>query len=114
MIGTLNLFESGPSGLAERDLLVVRALADVATLTVLQQRHADAADLLNSQLQTALSSRVRIEQAKGLIAHSLTVDMDRAFLILRHNSRTTKTKLSFLAERLISGRITPADQLPLA
>ncbi len=113
VIGTLNLFRAEPSALAERDLLVARALADVATITILQQRRSDQAGLLNRQLQSALESRVRIEQAKGVIAHSLTVDVDVAFQILRHNSRATNTRLSLLADYLISGRITAADLMPL-
>ncbi len=113
VIGSLNLFGSDPDGMSDHDLLIVRALADVATLTVLQERSTDAVTRLNTQLQTALESRVRIEQAKGIIAHALRVDVDRAFQVLRHTSRTTNVKLSTLADRLTGGVITAADLLPL-
>ena len=117
VIGTLNLFGTDPSGMSESQLLIVRALTDVATITVLAQRSTEHAEQLNTQLQTALESRVRIEQAKGILAHAhalaLAIDMDEAFQLLRHNSRTTNVKLTRLADLLIDGRITTADLLPL-
>lgn len=113
VIGTLNLFGRDPHGLSEADLVIVQALADVATITIVQQRSTDQAAQLNTQLRTALESRVRIEQAKGIVAASLTVDMDHAFQLLRHNSRNTNVKLTVLADYLITGRVTTADLLPL-
>ena len=111
VIGALNLFGMDIDAASETDLLIVRALADVATLTLLQQRHTEHTTGLNTQLQAALSSRVAIEQAKGIIAHTLTVTMDEAFAVLRHTSRTTNTKLSLLADALITARITATDLL---
>jgi len=113
VIGTLNLFGGEVRGTSERDLLIIRALADVATLTVLQQRHTFEAGQLNAQLQTALTSRIGIDQAKGIIAHAWSVDMDTAFQVLRHNSRVTNTKLSVIADALVHARIAPTDLLPL-
>jgi len=113
VIGTLNLFGHTPQAMPPRDLLIVRALADVACITIMQQRRTDQAGVLTSQLQTALETRVRIEQAKGIVAQALSVGMDTAFQILRHSSRTTNTRLTVLAEHLISGRIAAGDLLPL-
>lgn len=120
IIGTLNLFGPSPTDSTEQDLLIIRALADVATITILQQRSVSRAAALNTQLQTALASRIAVEQAKGVLSESLGVDMDEAFTILRHNSRSTNTKLTVLAGYLASGRIKaaelqrpgPADQRP--
>ena len=109
VIGTLNLFDADLDATSDADLLIVRALADVATVTLLQQRHTEHATELNTQLQAALTSRVAIEQAKGLIAHTLTVD--QAFAILRHTSRATNTQLGVLADALTTGRITATDLL---
>lgn len=113
VIGTLNLFDYGSSGLAEPDLLLLQALADVATQIIVQQRFAGEAGLLDRQLESALNSRIHIEQAKGMVAQSLTVDMDKAFLILRHHSRATSTALSVLAGNLITRQISPVDLFPL-
>ena len=122
IIGTLNLFGPTPTDSSEQDLLIIRALADVATITILQQRNVSRAAALNTQLQTALASRIAVEQAKGVLSESLGVDMDEAFAILRHNSRSTNTKLTVLAGYLASGRIKaaelqrpgPVDQRPAA
>lgn len=111
VFGTLNLFDRSAHTMSGPDLLIVRALADVATVTILQQRRTQDAGQLNRQLQTALDSRIRIEQAKGIIAHALGVNTNQAFQILRHNSRSTNVKLTALCQHLISGRITPADLL---
>lgn len=113
VIGALNLFGPDLDGTSEADLLIVRALADVATRTLLQQRHTEHAAELNTQLQTALTTRIRIEQAKGIIAHTLTVGMDEAFAIFRHTSRSVNTRLTLLGEHLITGRITATDLLRL-
>ena len=111
-IGALTLFGPNPGCLPDGDRRVVRALADAATLTVLQQRHTARTVQLNTQLQTALSSRVRIEQAKGIIAHALAVSVEEAFQMLRHHCRTTNTKLTVLVGHLIDGKITAADLIP--
>ena len=64
--------------------------------------------LLNEQLQTALSSRVVIEQAKGVLAHHLTVDMDTAFDLLRRYSRHGSMRLADTARQIATGELDPA------
>jgi AmiR/NasT family two-component response regulator len=66
-------------------------------------RHSDT---LNEQLQTALNSRVVIEQAKGKLAERLGVDMDQAFSLLRDRARTSNRRLSQLAQAFIDGKET--------
>ena len=66
-------------------------------------RHSDT---LNEQLQTALSSRVIIEQAKGKLAERLGVDMDQAFSLLRDRARTSNRRLSDLARAFVDGTET--------
>jgi len=60
-------------------------------------------------LQHALTSRIRIEQAKGIVAHTLTVSIDEAFQVLRYSSRCTNTKLGILVDHLLQGRITATE-----
>ncbi len=109
IIGTLNLFGRDPIGLSEDDLLLIRALADVATVTILQRRGSDDAAAVNQQLQHALQSRVQVEQAKGVVAQALEVSMDRAFEVIRHSSRSTNTKLGVVCGALISGTVRPSE-----
>ena len=66
---------------------------------------------MNTQLQTALTLRVRIEQAKGIVAHTLTVSMEEPFEVLRHSSRTANVKLTVLVDHLIDARLTATDLL---
>jgi AmiR/NasT family two-component response regulator len=83
--------------------LVTQALADVATISLLQQRTAHRNTVLNEQLQTALSSRVLIEQAKGKLAERLDIDMEQAFSALRGYARAHNRHLSDVARTFIDG-----------
>lgn len=65
VIGTLNLFGQGPDPVSGPALTVARALADVATIGILQERAIRRGELLAEQLQHALNGRVVIEQAKA-------------------------------------------------
>ena len=87
-IGALNLFHRTAGPLPEADLALGQALADVATIGILQERAIRRGEVLNEQLQTALNSRVIIEQAKGVIAQHLGVGMDAAFDRLRRYAAT--------------------------
>src|SRR5690242_5702107 len=98
VIGALNLFGTSPGALAEEKLRLGQALADVATIGLLQQRAIQRRDTLTEQLQTALNSRILIEQAKGVLAERLQLDMEKAFALLRGNARSTNRRLSDLAQ----------------
>jgi hypothetical protein len=82
------------------------ALADVATISLLHERGMRRRDALNEQLQTALNSRVLIEQAKGKLAERLSLDMDQAFSLLRDHARSRNHRLSDLAQAFIDGSET--------
>jgi len=103
VIGALNLFCSQPGALSEDDVRVGQALADVATIGILAQRNLYQAELLTAQLQKALTSRVIIEQAKGVLAERHKVSVDAAFTLLRQHSRTNSLHISDLARDVASG-----------
>jgi GAF domain-containing protein len=100
-IGALNLFRRGTGMMTDSDLLVAQALADVATIGILHQRVLIRGALVNSQLQTALNSRVLIEQAKGVLAERQGLDMDQAFVQLRNMARSNNRHLSDTARAVI-------------
>ena len=97
VVGTLNLFSTGNTPLSPQELRFAQALADVATIGLLQERHMRRAETLAEQLQTALNSRVVIEQAKGRIAERHALDMDQAFKLLRAHTRSTNQRLTDVA-----------------
>jgi transcriptional regulator with GAF, ATPase, and Fis domain len=107
IIGALNLFRATPGTPSNEDLRIGQALADVATIGLLQERSARRSEILHEQLQGALNSRVAIEQAKGKLAERLGLDMDQAFTMLRNYARARNLRLSDLAQAFIDG--VPAD-----
>ena len=107
-IGALNLFHRSPGPLPEADLLLGQALADVATIGILQERSIRGGEVLNEQLQGALISRVVIEQAKGVLAQQHQLSMDAAFDRLCRYSRNHNLRLAEIARRLATGELNPA------
>jgi transcriptional regulator with GAF, ATPase, and Fis domain len=103
VIGALNLFGVESGALDGDKLRAGQALADVATIGLLQQRAIRHRDVLTDQLQTALNSRVLIEQAKGVLAERLQVGLDRAFVVLRGAARSRNRNLSELAQAVVDG-----------
>jgi AmiR/NasT family two-component response regulator len=97
-----------PGGLDGDDLAACRALADVATIALIQERALREARLLAEQLHRALNSRVVIEQAKGVLAGLANVDMDTAFKLLRGYARAENLLLVDVARDLAEGRLSPA------
>ncbi|MFV2020622.1 GAF and ANTAR domain-containing protein [Micromonospora sp. LOL_023] len=103
IIGTLSLFDTGPDVLDEGRIRIGQALADVATIGLLQQRAIHHRGLLTEQLQAALHSRVLIEQAKGVLAERFQIDVGEAFTMLRGNARRQHRRLSDLAQAIVDG-----------
>lgn len=110
VIGALNLFRVESGEMRQSDVDVAQALADVATIAILQQRATREAQLINEQLTNALNSRVIIEQAKGMIAERQALDMEQAFERLRAYARSQNRRLSDCAADVIAGTL-PASAL---
>jgi GAF domain-containing protein len=102
VIGALNLFGTWPGELEPGDVKVVQALADVATIGLLQERAIRHGEVLTEQLQHALTSRVVIEQAKGALARAHDGDVDRAFDLLRRYARNHDLKLLDVARTVVT------------
>lgn len=102
VIGAMNLFSGDTGRLEEADARIVQALADVATIGLLQQRTIRAGEVLTGQLQAALVSRITIEQAKGVLARSRGTDVDQAFTEMRSYARAHHLRLSRLAHLVVT------------
>jgi len=102
VVGALNLFRTHPGPFDPVGTPIAQALADVATISLLQQRSTHRSNVLNEQLQTALNSRVLIEQAKGKLAERQGIDMEQAFTALRGYARAHNRRLSDLARAFIN------------
>lgn len=110
-IGALNLFRTERGVLEEADVVAAQALADVATIAILQHRAAAQAHLVVDQLNHALTSRVVIEQAKGILSERAGLDMEGAFSWLRHHARNHNLLLIDVAQAIINGTLAPEPQL---
>jgi len=109
VIGALNMFGSEPGRLTDQEAQVLQALTDIATIGLLQERAVRRAEVLTEQLQGALNSRVIIEQAKGAIAQSLGIGVDRAFEALRGYARRNNRRLIDVAQAVLTDPATLTD-----
>ncbi len=100
--GALNLFGTDTGQMAPADTKIVQALADIATIGMLQQRAIQRGDDLTEQLQGALNTRIVIEQAKGMIAQTHAITPDQAFNMLRDYCRRNGLPLTDVANRVIT------------
>lgn len=104
IIGTLNLFRTQPDGLDETGARLAKALVDVATIGILQERAVRHQEVVTEQLQTALNSRVLIEQAKGMLAERHGISPEQAFTALRRYARSHSRRLTEQASQVLAGR----------
>ncbi|GGM19622.1 transcriptional regulator [Streptomyces fumigatiscleroticus] len=104
-IGALNLMIAAPPMPTRHDVRLAQTLADAATVCFLHRQELRHRDTLIGQLQTALDSRVVIEQAKGVLSDRLRVGVDEAFTRLRAHARSRRKKLSALAAEVARGDV---------
>ncbi len=106
VIGALNLFGAETGSIDAGDSRTVQALADVATIGLLQERAVRRGEVLTEQLQGALNSRIVVEQAKGVIAQAQGCSVDEAFELLRAYCRGNGLRLSDVAKIIVT---TPSE-----
>lgn len=104
-IGALVLFGSGDAPLTEEALVFGQSLADIVAIALLRDRELHRSRVLAGQLEHALTSRLTIEQAKGVLAAQRSLSMDGAFAILRGHARARQRKLLEVARDVVEGRL---------
>jgi len=102
-IGAINLLRLHIGALEETDQRLVTALADIATIGVLQERRTSEATTTAHGLQHALNSRIRIEQAKGVLAERWKITIDQAYDRLRRYARHHQLGVTVVAEQIVRG-----------
>lgn len=103
VIGALNLFHTQPDGIDADAVHAAQAFADIATIAILQYRATLQSHELMDQLNTALNTRVVIEQAKGIVSERERVDMQQAFAMLRGHARNNNLRLADVAAAVVHG-----------
>src|SRR5208337_2339065 len=111
-LGAMNLLSATAAPMAEADLIVARAFADLAALSIVQHRASNEAQRLNEQLSNALTSRIVIEQAKGVIAERAGASLAEAFSRLRSYARNHNLRLTDVAHAAIVGTLDPLAWAP--
>lgn len=114
VLGTLGLFGNTPGPLDDDDLALAQALVHVASVAIVNERSASDRDVVNAQLQHALTSRVVLEQAKGVLANVGDLSMEDAFTVLRRYARDHGHKLTVVAEQVVNRDLRGQDLLDYA
>jgi GAF domain-containing protein len=106
-LGAIDIYQDEPRNWTSEDITAARVLADMATSYVVHASELAQAQRINEQLQQALTSRVVIEQAKGLIAGERSVSVDEAFELLRKHARRNGASLSSIADAVVRLGLRP-------
>ena len=112
VIGALSLFMAAPGRLDEAKLRVGQALAALATIALVQERSLRRSEVAAGQLESALSNRVIIDQATGKLAERLSIDIDRAFRMLRDYARNSDQQLSDVARNFVDSASADFPPVP--
>lgn len=102
ILGALNLFRCSPSAIPTEATAVAQSFANVATISILQVRALRHSEMVTEQLQSALNSRVLIEQAKGILAGRRRIGIAEAFTLMRTYARDHNRLLSQVARAVIA------------
>jgi len=109
VVGALNLFQTDVRGIEPEGIEAAQAFADIATIAILQYRATRQAHELMDQLNTALNTRIVIEQAKGIVAEREQLDMEHAFAALRGHARNNNLRLADVAAAIVDGSLGSSE-----
>ena len=97
----MNIYEDEPRDWTPEDIAAASVLADMATSYIVHASELAKAQRINEQLQQALTSRIVIEQAKGIVAGERGLRVDDAFELLRKHSRRNNASLGSVADAVV-------------
>lgn len=105
LVGSVNIVNLVPTELSDTSLGAARMLSDVAVSYIFAVRLHEETSALAGQLQSALDTRVLIEQAKGMLGERHGESLDDAFERLRRHARSESTPVREIARRVVSGTL---------
>ncbi len=111
VIGALTLLGTNPGTIDDASVALGQALADIATIGILQQRAIRHDEVVSEQLQATLHHRTVVEQAKGVLAEAGGLEMHQAYLALRGYARAHRLRLSEVAHDVATADLDPAELL---
>ncbi|MEU4656843.1 ANTAR domain-containing protein [Streptomyces sp. NPDC023723] len=105
--GALVLLTDAPHSLTPDAAVLGASLADFTAVTLERAREADRSRTLTGQLEQALTGRVVIEQAKGVLGTLLGLSPDDAFDVLRKHARAHRRSVRDVAREVVEGHADP-------
>jgi GAF domain-containing protein len=106
-IGVVNIYDTKPRNWTREDIETARLLTDLATSNLMRIEELRQAQHLADQLQEALTGRIFIEQAKGILAGERGISPDEAFEVLRRHARTHRASLRSVAHSVVTLGLRP-------
>lgn len=112
--GALVLLSCARHTLSPDALVLGRSLTDFAAVLLERASEADGIRTRTAQLEQALTSRVVIEQAKGVLSTLRAVSLDEAFDLLRRHARSRQRPVKDVAREVVEGHAAPELTDPVA
>jgi GAF domain-containing protein len=109
-LGSLTLFTEKAQMLNETELRVARTVAMVAAVIITMSRALQEADEMVTQLQRSLGRRITTEQAKGMVARRLDVEIEDADEMMAEFASQSKRKTIDVARDIVNG-LLPIDRI---
>jgi hypothetical protein len=100
-VGTLNVYATQPRAWSPTEVQALGAFAIVTAELVRTALELANHQLEVAQLRQALTSRIWIEQDKGMLAATQGVTLDQAFQQLRGRARSSSRKLAEVAQEAV-------------
>jgi GAF domain-containing protein len=107
-VGALQVTRAGTAAFTECDVLTAQALGEVIGHTICRERALQGTQEVVGQLRHALTSRIVIEQAKGVLAERADVPLSAAFEALRRYARSNHLRVHDVCADVIAGRLGTA------
>lgn len=100
-LGAVSLQGTHSHLLDEQAICALQCIADMAATAIVQTQQLQQNRILVNQLQNALTSRVVLEQAKGVLAERMKTDFPTAFAELRSMARSAQRPIHDVAQEIV-------------